>query len=577
MVSAASKKYHRDFIIFSNEDSGYEEGKKPSGHLMLEVRDRKAKLSVVIQNLRKSSDRYSYALYMMRTGEDTVEYVRAGEIRHSGSRAELELMFDQGYIDGTIYTLDDFDTFAVLVESENRPGINAVCPLAAYRKGRTEWRSGLRKAMQKKYIIDKPNNHQTEQIAKYPTQFEITKQNEPEYGVWPKPEAESAEGLVSQPESVKAGGKTEEDVNAQQSESVGVGGEAGINAHQLGLTEADVMAGTEMGVNIQQFENVDVWVNAQKQEPVEAGAEAEVNSQQFESVNVGNKTEVTNQQLDYEEMGEAPKENAQQPETAETDSDSYMNNQQSVTDNADVTQIQSEIVQDKEQSSKEMSDVKPMSKDNNSDIENTAQTVDTANYKQQVQQPPGTVYNYPGSMSNLNTECVYLNGNICGAVINNMNTASPCSSCHLNRHSAPGPSEVQEEGNLNGLEDELDKSFDVCDPFHSRRSDYIWWRVTNPLNLNNMFYQNNIRSPLMFNPAVMMAHYKYKHLIVGVYTHKTGQRYIICGVPGMYMVDPKPFGEMSKWVQAEASRKRYGAFGYWLIYINPKDGRVINF
>ena len=132
-------------------------------------------------------------------------------------------------------------------------------------------------------------------------------------------------------------------------------------------------------------------------------------------------------------------------------------------------------------------------------------------------------------MGSLNTECVYLNGNICGAVLNNRNAASPCGSCSINRHDASGLSEIQEEGDLNGLEEELDKSFDTCDPFHSRRTDYIWWRVTNPVNMNNMFYQNNIRSPLMFNPAVMMAHYKYKHLIVGVFTHKNGQRYIICG------------------------------------------------
>jgi hypothetical protein len=135
----------------------------------------------------------------------------------------------------------------------------------------------------------------------------------------------------------------------------------------------------------------------------------------------------------------------------------------------------------------------------------------------------------------------------------------------------------QPEGDLEGLEEELDKNFDISDPFHSRRSDYIWWRVTNPVNLNNMFYKNNIRSPLMFNPAVMMAHYKYKHLIIGVFTHKAGQRYLVCGVPGMHMVDAGPFGEMSKWVQAEGNRVRYGAFGYWLVYLNPKDGKIINF
>lgn len=80
----------------------------------------------------------------------------------------------------------------------------------------------------------------------------------------------------------------------------------------------------------------------------------------------------------------------------------------------------------------------------------------------------------------------------------------------------------------------------------------------------------------MFNPAVMMAHYRYKHLIIGIFTHKNGKRYVVCGVPGRYMADMKPFGEMNKWVQTQGTRPRYGAFGYWLIYIDPHDGKILN-
>ena len=80
----------------------------------------------------------------------------------------------------------------------------------------------------------------------------------------------------------------------------------------------------------------------------------------------------------------------------------------------------------------------------------------------------------------------------------------------------------------------------------------------------------------MFNPAVMMAHYKYRHLIIGIFTHSDGREYVVCGVPGMYMVDRKPFGELSTWVQAGSGRANYGAFGYWLVYINPEDGKIMN-
>jgi hypothetical protein len=74
----------------------------------------------------------------------------------------------------------------------------------------------------------------------------------------------------------------------------------------------------------------------------------------------------------------------------------------------------------------------------------------------------------------------------------------------------------------------------------------------------------------------MMAHYKYKHLIIGIFTHRNGRRYVVCGVPGMHMVDMKPFGEMNTWVQAEGNRLKYGAFGYWLVYIDPENGKIMN-
>ena len=153
-------------------------------------------------------------------------------------------------------------------------------------------------------------------------------------------------------------------------------------------------------------------------------------------------------------------------------------------------------------------------------------------------------------------------------------TASPCDTCKANRR---GPAEqVQPAGDMSRLKAILDLNFEANDPFHSKRSDYMWWKITNPVNLNNILYQNNIRSPLMFNPAVMLAHYKYHHLIVGVFTRRDGQKYVVCGVPGMHMVDRKPFGELSKWVQADGGRSRYGAFGYWLVYINPEDGKILD-
>lgn len=123
----------------------------------------------------------------------------------------------------------------------------------------------------------------------------------------------------------------------------------------------------------------------------------------------------------------------------------------------------------------------------------------------------------------------------------------------------------------------LDKFFERYEPFRSRRKDYLWWKVNSPVNLNNVLYQCNIKTPLLFNPALMMAHFKYRHLITGIYTDREkGVDYIVCGVPGVHNIDNKPFGELCRWAQLEGTRPRYGAFGYWLVYIDPQTGKFLN-
>ena len=116
----------------------------------------------------------------MRTGKAGLEYVRAGEVQTLRQQEELDLIFDQGYIGGTIYTIDDFDTFAVLAESDNEPGINVVCPLEAYRNGRTDWRNGFRKAVRKKAVVEDAGYSQSKQTAKNLPQFEPSEQKEPD-------------------------------------------------------------------------------------------------------------------------------------------------------------------------------------------------------------------------------------------------------------------------------------------------------------------------------------------------------------------------------------------------------------
>ncbi len=135
------------------------------------------------------------------------------------------------------------------------------------------------------------------------------------------------------------------------------------------------------------------------------------------------------------------------------------------------------------------------------------------------------------------------------------------------------PSNTYEE-NLEQLGKVFDRCFEPNDPFGSNRKDYRWWKVASPISLNNVLYQCNIRTtPLLFNPVVMMSHFKYRYIIIGIYCDKQKEKeYIVCGIPGVNGIDERPFGDMCRWVQLEGSKLNYGTFGYWIAYIDPRTG-----
>ncbi len=372
------KRFQRQFLIFSNEDPGFEVTRKPSGYVAIEVRDGKGKLISTVQNLRQGNGKYEYVLYLIGNISGKTVPVRVGQFTTGANKTHLEWRFDPGNVGLSGYKIDEFEIVAVLVEyADGRKG-SIICPLAAYKNKKKEWRKGFHDAILAESKV---------------------KQYKPEY---------------------------EEDIQAEQY-----------------------------------------------------------------------KTE-------YEEK---------------------------------IGQVQYE-----------------------------------PDYGKEMESEPG----YENELGKINIDCVYLNGNMCGAFVNkNVSGANLCEECNIRQ--TQGKALASTTLRIHRLKEELNRYFQKCDPFRSRRSDYTWWNINNPVNLNNILYGSGIRSPLLFNPAVMLAHYKYKHLIIGVFQHKeTEKQYVVCGVPCMYMVDQKPFGEMSRWAQAEGSRIRYGAFGYWLVYIDPENGKMLS-
>ncbi len=137
--------FQRNFLIFNTEDSVFEAGKKPSGHVRIEVRDGKGKLWSSVQNLASGDGRRIYKLYLIKAGKEPGAGVCAGRFGLRQNTAELEWAFDPYNVYGSGYGISEFDVFAVLTEYTDRENIRIVCPLAAYRSKGTEWRKKLDK------------------------------------------------------------------------------------------------------------------------------------------------------------------------------------------------------------------------------------------------------------------------------------------------------------------------------------------------------------------------------------------------------------------------------------------------
>lgn len=516
--------FQRNYFIFVNEDSGYEAGQKPSGHLKIEVRDGRGRLYTTVQNLRPGNGSFDYSLFLIGSAGLPMTLVYAGNFEFKPGRAELEWIFDPADVGGSGTAIEGFDVFAVIAEGAAGRDNNPACPLAAYRSKRVEWKNDFRMSR----MVKKPEFKLAPKAGTKPeTKQEIKQlQEKGKQPVEPQPVSDAGQQAMPAAEAEQAAVSADQPQTAEPLQTIdqgqlyqagnpAIGDEAQV--HQYGPIQQPGQFNEE-GQG-QQYDQSPALPDGQAQEYM---------PYQFYQ-----------EQPDTGFMPEAPKA----VQSNETQPSQYTNEQDG-----------SQQTQPLQDTNNEPQQKKPV----------------------QEQAVPQSEYQYPVGSGNLDTGCLYLNGNICGAILNTMSeTASPCDACKIHKGEPAG--QVKAAGDLSRLRAILDLNFEVSDPFHSKRSDYEWWKITNPVNLNNILYQNNIRSPLMFNPAVMLAHYKYHHLIVGIFTRKDGLKYVVCGVPGMHMVDRKPFGDMSKWVQADGGRSRYGAFGYWLVYINPNDGKILNF
>lgn len=134
------------------------------------------------------------------------------------------------------------------------------------------------------------------------------------------------------------------------------------------------------------------------------------------------------------------------------------------------------------------------------------------------------------------------------------------------------PNKVEDEK----LEKKLKESFEQMEPFSNPRHDYSWYRVNDIAKLSNLLFSCNLRIPLFANPKILVGLFKYRHLLSGFYRSDINDmNYFVLGVPAKDETDGKPFENICRWVPVQNSE--FGDMtGYWLVYINLKNGEFVS-
>lgn len=474
-------KYQRSFFIFDEEDSGFGTEQKPSGHVKIEIKEGKGKLFCQVSGLSDDNGKIQYKLFLIKSDEYKAVPVLVGNIELKRDRGDLEWSFDPYNINKTNFSIDKFNVIAVLANYTDRENNYVICPLAAYKNGKVEWRQQLSKVLQQ----EKSNVEVLNQIQ----------------------ENDDIANKISN-DNFEDVNKKEETIKNEQSEA----GNGEITSEENNSTDKQQQDNfLEIKTETENEPKLDIEDSI---EPVENSLEKNKSNTESNPVEEFTKVET----VEKESIEEIAEEKTSQENTLEENI------------------IQENITQEKQKEEKK--------------VQSTGKSYSSYNGSKLFD-----LYN-----DNAN---------------DNMNLNTNCVNCIFSNNKKTDKPQIK-EFNSEELRRQLDSTFERYSPFLVKRTDYIWWKVTSPVHLNNILYSFGIQIPFLFNPLVLIAHNKYNHLIVGIYRDDIRQKdYIVCGVPGVYWVDEKPFGNACRWAQVEGNTPTYGAFGYWIVYINPKTGKVL--
>lgn len=132
------------------------------------------------------------------------------------------------------------------------------------------------------------------------------------------------------------------------------------------------------------------------------------------------------------------------------------------------------------------------------------------------------------------------------------------------------------------------KDFPKVNPFINNLEDYIWWQI--PYNHQTIYrsympfilYVDSVRGPINYYTSKMMQTiYLHQHHIFGIlYEENNVAKYYAYGIPGRRLSSEQPYEGatgFTYWHPCDPGPQDINSHGYWILFIDPKNGKIIGY
>ena len=143
-----NRRYDKVFIMLRQELNGFSMGQQPAwGSCIMELKNKKGKLFVTVQGLKKLADDRTYEFFVIGGMGTAMRGVSCGNIFvDQYGKGELKWEFDPDEIGQSCFCVEQLHTVALLVKG----GYGLTAPLAGYFKEKVSWQKQFQEEKEKK-------------------------------------------------------------------------------------------------------------------------------------------------------------------------------------------------------------------------------------------------------------------------------------------------------------------------------------------------------------------------------------------------------------------------------------------